>query len=625
MKMTRTVVVILQATWAVTAQAATQGTWRSVGPKVAAVTVPIASHAPSRTIYVGLLKSTDGGTTFVPLIDEFIGSPSLAMDANNPDLVYAGGSKTTDGGTTWTPMGGGYGFSLAIDPTDPNIVYSGAFFVEKTIDGGDTWTFTSDGFRVGQVFALAISPFNPRVVFAATQGGGLSRSVNGAATWKRVSGLGSTVYAVLVDPDDRNVVWAGSNGNGVYKSTDGGISFVHVGTPRPGVVFSIAKSGNKLYAGTAGGASVSADGGLTWKDTGVSQSQGLVVSVDSAGAVYLGTTFDGAFVLRNNHWQPLAARELHHCACQSGHGLYIDPADHNHVFFTTNDGGLLVTENGGRSWQDGGIHGFVARASRGVAFDPQEPGRVYASSVAGGLFKSEDHGKHWQRRRFGHNTTYTTGISVDPVDHSVYVATIENLGIGPDGIWKSTDFGETFSRVDRAPRAPPGKFLDLSGRGITVDPLRHRTVYFADRDTGIWRSTNAGASWVNVDARGTMSITVDPTDSNIVYAAAGDALGVLKSIDGGASFTLKSAGLPETRTARSGSIVIDPKHPNVLRVATEGDGIFESIDGAESWHPLNNGLADLAVYGLAMDPLFPDILYASTSSSVYKFSNAGTR
>src|ERR1035438_9609680 len=53
--------------------------------------------------------------------------------------------------------------------------------------------------------------------------------------------------------------------------------------------------------------------------------------------------------------------------------------------------------------------------------------------------------------------------------------------IPTNGIWKSTDFGETFNRIDRAPNAPPDQFLDLSGRGITVDPHRHGTVYFADQ------------------------------------------------------------------------------------------------------------------------------------------------
>jgi hypothetical protein len=627
MKTIATALLILQSTLTITAYANNQSTWRSVGPAPPAVPVPVAAHAPSHTIYLGsqggLLKSIDGGATFFPLYDEFLGPGSMVIDPNNPNLVYAGGSKTTDGGATWIPLDGGFVFSLDIDPTDPNIFYSGALGVEKTIDGGVTWEFVSEGMGEAQVFSLAINPFNPQIVFAGTTGDGAFRSTNGAATWTRIHGLGSTVYGLLVDPDDGNIVYAGSNGRGVFKSNDGGLSFVRVGSPQVGVVFSIVKSGDRLYAGTAGGGvSVSQDGGVTWKDTGVSESQGLVLSVDSAGAVYLGTSSDGAFVLRHDHWRRLAARLLNGCNCQAGHGVYVDPSNHDHVFFTTNDGGLLVTEDGGRSWQDGGIHGFVARASRAVAFDPQEPWRVYASSVAGGLFKSEDHGKHWQRRRFGTSTNYTTGISVDPVDHSVYVATLDNLGIKLNGIWKSTDFGKTFTRIDRGQGAPPGEFLDLSGRGITVDPNRHRTVYFADRFAGVWRSRNAGASWINVDARGAMSVTVDPTNSDIVYAAANDGVGVLKSIDGGASFTLKSVGLPETRTARTGSVLVNPKNPNVLYIGTEGDGVFKSTDGAESWHPFNRGLEDLVVFGLAMDPLFPNILYVATSTSVHKFSVA---
>ena len=138
-----------------------------------------------------------------------------------------------------------------------------------------------------------------------------------------------------------------------------------------------------------------------------------------------------------------------------------------------------------------------------------------------------DHGRHWRRRRFGWSTNYTTGVSVDPFDHSIYIATIGNLGIPTNGIWKSTDFGETFNRIDRAPNTPGDQFLDLSGRGITVDPHRHRTC--ADRTGGTWRSQDAGATWYNVDATGAFSITVDPTDSDIVYVGASNATGVLKA------------------------------------------------------------------------------------------------
>ncbi len=100
----------------------------------------------------------------------------------------------------------------------------------------------------------------------------------------------------------------------------------------------------------------------------------------------------------------------------SGHAVAVDPADPNHVFFTTNDGGILVTEDGGTTWADSGTNGLVARSPRGVAFDPQDSRRVYAGSVAGGIFKSEDHGRHLDS------------------DGALYVS---NFGDGPPGADRS--------------------------------------------------------------------------------------------------------------------------------------------------------------------------------------------
>ena len=240
-----------------------------------------------------------------------------------------------------------------------------------------------------------------------------------------------------------------------------------------------------------------------------------------------------------------------------------------------------MTEDGGHSWHDGGTEGLTSDAPRSVAFDPQEPRRVYAGSfTGGGLYKSEDHGKHWQHRKVGRPDLSVFGVTVDPVDHSVYATTL-----GGNGLWKSTDYGETFTRIDRAPGAPAGKYLGLSGRTVTIDPGNHAVVYLPDVGAvkGIWRSEDAGKSWSKVDATDSfISVTVDPTNSSIVYASsvngpAGPA--VLKSIDGGYSFSAKGAGLPTGfETANTGFLLVNPKQPNVLYVGFEYIGVFKSND-----------------------------------------------
>jgi photosystem II stability/assembly factor-like uncharacterized protein len=626
----------------VAGQLHTAGAWRSVGPAPPAIEASIAVDTATRTIYIaslggGILKSTNGGQTFAAAnqgLDSLVVA-SLAMAAGDPHLIYAGTGagiyKTTNGGTTWTATGSDLlPLSLIIDPTDPNILYAGFNGdLQKTTDGGDTWVSSANGIDNPLVFSLAIDPNNTSVLYAGTAGTGAFKSVDGGANWQPLN-VDTTVWSLNVDPTNSNVIYAGSNGNGIYKSTNAGASFVRTGSPAVGVVLALAKTGKRLYAGTATqGFSVSKDDGATWTNTGISDGLGLVLSVGSDGSVYAGTNFDGVFERtssrdsddddrRASNWRRIAWRQLKDCRCQNGHALKIDPANHEHVFFSTNDGGLFVTQDGGRNWEDGGENGLTSRAPRGIAFDPQDPKLVYAGAfTGGGLYRSRDHGRHWERRLFGSSKIYVAGVTVDPVDRSIYVSTFRS----GDGIWKSVDFGETFTRIDRAPGSLPDNFLSLSGRGITVDSQHHQTVFFAG-NSGIWRSTDAGASWINVDQTPSLSVAVDPVESNIIYA--GTFVGVLKSVDGGASFVSQSVGLPDGfQTARTGSVQVDPRRHNVLYVGFEGAGVFKSLNGGDSWAAINTGLDDLNVFGIALDADSPDILYVSTNSSVYKTTSGG--
>ena len=110
------------------------------------------------------------------------------------------------------------------------------------------------------------------------------------------------------------------------------------------------------------------------------------------------------------------------------------------------------------------------------------------------------------------------------------------------------------------------------------------------------------------------AITVDPVNPDVVYAAG--ASGVQKSTNGGGSFVASGAGLPAgIPTARTGALLVDPRNPAILYVGTEAAGVFRSTDAGVSWLPMNDGLGDLHVFGLAMTPY--GVVYASTSSSVW--------
>jgi len=153
---------------------------------------------------------------------------------------------------------------------------------------------------------------------------------------------------------------------------------------------------------------------------------------------------------------------------------------------------------------------------------------------------------------------------------------------------------------------------------------------------GIWKTTNAGVTWVpifdqftNVDSIG--SIQVAPSDPNIVYAGTGDSVqgsagdGVYKSTDAGKTWT--HVGLEET--TKVNKMVIDPKDPNIVVVSTQGDGkhngrgIFRTTDGGKTWEntlrPENaNGTRDVEY---AFD--LPNVMFATSQGPGVRFGQGG--
>jgi photosystem II stability/assembly factor-like uncharacterized protein len=620
---------------AVTGSNPSKDVWQQVGPGPGGVEAQVVANPATHTVYVstnggGVLKSTDGGFHFSPSNTGLATTQiqQLAIGVNDPNTLYAGALDALyvshDAGTTWTVTPNFLSaFAIAVDPNDANTVYTASSAIQVSHDGGVTFTDIT-GPIFGVAFAMILNPNNPLELFVGTTGGGGYHSTDGGASWTALS-IDDTVWSWAIDSVD-GTVYAGSN-HGVLRSTDGGRGFVLAGSPGNGIVYALAKSGPNLYAGTGGGGfSVSTDNGATWTNTGIAKGIGLSLNTDSAGNVYAGTNFEGAFVrptqassFRPSPWRAIAWDNIRNCNCQNGHALAIDPKDDEHIFFTTNDGGLLVSKDGGGSWSDLSANGLGARAPRSVGFDPTNPKRIYVGGYTGnGFWRTLDGGKTWTRSFFGPPNVYPTQPVVDPIDGTVYVATLSM------GVYKSTDHGATFTRIDQAPGAAPGVFLNIGGRGLAMDPNNHHTLFLAARGKGAWKTVDGGVSWVNVDPTFALSMTIDPSNSNVVYAAgdpsSGDP-GVIKSIDGGNTFFPSGNGFPGTsQSARTGALQVNPRDPNQLFVGFEGDGVYTSSDAGATWVAANTCLTNTNVQGFTMDLFSPKTLYASTLGSVFKTS-----
>ena len=196
---------------------------------------------------------------------------ALAVDPTNPNIVYLGGAeggvwKSTNGGTNWTPLTDSQPSlavgSIVIDPNNPNTIYVGTgeenFAIDsyygagilKSTDGGATWTQLGSG------------------TFFNTGGAPISARSGGARIGDlAISNDGTTLLAA--------VQGAGSVASGVYRSPDRGQTWTSVLSGAPGTTVLFDPSNNSIaYAalgfilggpsGASNGVYKSTNGGQTW-------------------------------------------------------------------------------------------------------------------------------------------------------------------------------------------------------------------------------------------------------------------------------------------------------------------------------------------------------------------------
>jgi len=169
-----------------------------------------------------------------------------------------------------------------------------------------------------------------------------------------------------------------------------------------------------------------------------------------------------------------------------------------------------------------------------------------------------------------------------------------------------------------------------SGRviGFAMHPGDRSHYFAAAASGGVWKTTNAGNTWTPVfDGEGSYSIgtvVLDPKNPNVVWVGTGEnnsqrsvgyGDGVYRSDDGGHSW--KNMGLKASE--HIGRIVIDPRNSNIVYVAAQGPlwgpggdrGLYKTTDGGQNWKKILSISENTGVTDVVLDPRKPDTLIAA--------------
>lgn len=202
----------------------------------------------------GIFKSVNGGDSWAEVKNGITGiSPrvnEIVIDPSNSNTIYIGTVnrglfKTTNAAGLWTPINTGVPnlqfaniTGLVINPVTPNTLYAAATLgavnniLFKTTDGGASWSISDNGLAVNTVDgpqrpvpnALAINPTTPGIVYAATNTGGVFKTIDAGATWAQANTGLTNISATMIAVDrvTPSTVYTGTNigGDGFLVKLD---------------------------------------------------------------------------------------------------------------------------------------------------------------------------------------------------------------------------------------------------------------------------------------------------------------------------------------------------------------------------------------------------------------------
>jgi hypothetical protein len=548
----------------------------------------------------GLWKSTNNGTSWVPLTDGLpsSGISGIAISPSNGNIMYVltgdgnGGNqwgyyvkergcgvyKSIDGGVTWTTTDLNwqqsdtkYGYKLIIHPTNSSILLAATSDgIYRTTDAGTTWIQEI----AGEFQDIEFKSDDPTMICATRWStSSLYVSVNTGDTWTTKAIPGGAITRGEVEVSDANpgLAWLllGPEGNGAFR----GFYTYNWNTE----VFTLLCNTPNLFNGRASGAGT---GGFAWWAIGLWVSPSNTNNMLMAGVIGRRSTTGGTTWFADN--------DILHA---DSHGYYYNPL--NSQVYAVNDGGVFRSTNNGDTWTNITTNLQITQYYRMSGVDAD------ADIVLAG---AQDNGHHL---RTSNTTTYNHVITCcDGMDNGVnYSNTNIMYGFTQyGGLNKSIDGGVSFYGIFPS--------IASGGEPWVVPFLVHTTTpttIFYSSVNGLLRHTTSGeptTSWTNLGGGGgTADFAMGTGNTNRGYIASAtvlrrtDDLGVASP-----TWTIKSGnpGWPSLSGASITSIDVNPDNSLEVWVSFSGYNaatkVIRSTDGGDNWINETDNLPNVPVH-----------------------------
>ncbi|MEZ5461864.1 WD40/YVTN/BNR-like repeat-containing protein [Dokdonella sp.] len=432
---------------------------------------------------------------------------SLSVYEPGPSTLIATGRggifRSLSSGTSWQRIEVGlpeavYAQGIAVGTSAPVLYLSSFYQLFRSGNGGDLWVPLSTPLPPDNyIYDVSLRRGTSNSIAIATSLGAYV-STNGGSTWIGPGAGGTTVqFSKIVFAADGSlymgVQYADASAFGgatLLKSTDGGASWAPLANQPPGlfgvsVLVVSPVDPQRIHVGDGSSAATSSNGGASWS----------ALSLPSAGA-----------------------------GCGNFRAMAAHPADAQALFVACSNNGVHFTADvsapGWISWTAANglsVNGTDPVQAGALAIHPGYPGTatLWAGTVDGGLFRTTNGGTNWSTINNGYESVNIRALATHPVDTNpagaVVLAGLGDSFTTTNAIYKSSNGGSAWAPSLTGLNAEQIRSIAIDPTTVDNDILtaENFTVYAAGRseriptnankDGGIYKSTDAGNTWTTID------------------------------------------------------------------------------------------------------------------------------